>query len=285
MDISKKLKALQAQINDLENTVKYAPGLRTTYIGNNTSLVRLQSGRRIYVDSRDINHAQEMMITGMWERFNTDLFHRILKPGDVFVDVGANFGYFSMLAGMLVGAKGKLYAFEPIPRVFELLTKSLKANGFLQGKAKVYQMAVSDKAEQIELHYKDGDFSGGSLYIPESRVKQENFSTTVVTTTTLDAVGIEEPVDFIKIDAEGSESKIIEGMSELIGNSPNLKILLEYNEAYINKHQPVASFKEKLKAFGFYFYAVGKDSSCQLVKPENYHPKGNAYLLLSKHKI
>lgn len=78
-----------------------------------------------------------MMITGLWERFNTDLFHKILKHGDTFVDVGANFGYFSILAGMLIGPMGKLYAFEPIPRVFELLTKSLKANGYLQGKSKV----------------------------------------------------------------------------------------------------------------------------------------------------
>lgn len=284
-NLENEIKELQHSIDQLKSLVVSAPGLRTTYIGNNTSLVRLKSGRRLYVDSRDINHGQEIMITGIWEKFNTDLFHNILKRGDTFVDVGANFGYFSILAGMLIGPKGKLYSFEPIPRVFDLLKKSLKANGYLQGKSKVFQMAVSDKIEEIDLFYKDGDYSGGSFYIPESRIKVEKFSSTKVKTITLDDQLSDIAVDFIKIDAEGSESKIINGMSQVIQNSPNLKILLEYNAASISKHQNVDQFKTKLNSFGFYFYAVGKDSSLRLVNPKDYNPPGNAYLLLSKNKF
>jgi hypothetical protein len=66
----------------------------------------------------------------IWEPFETRLFVDLLKPGDVVVDVGANLGYFSIIAGALVGAAGRVFAFEPDPDNYALVQANIALNEF-----------------------------------------------------------------------------------------------------------------------------------------------------------
>jgi precorrin-6B methylase 2 len=67
-------------------------------------------------------------ITGVWEPQVTAAFQALLSPGDVCVDVGANIGYFSLLAARLVGSRGHVYAVEPSSTSYDRLTKNLELN-------------------------------------------------------------------------------------------------------------------------------------------------------------
>lgn len=271
---------LLSRLRALEDIVNNAPGLRSLYIGGDMCLVRLFNGRRLYVDSRDINHGQELMITGRWERANTALLQALVKPGDTFIDIGANFGYFSMVAGPLIGASGKLHCFEPIPRVAELLRRSLKGNGYLQGVAKIYPMAVGAARGKLQLRFKEGDYSGASLYISDARAKTDGFSAVDVEIAPLDEVLAHlSAADFVKIDAEGSEIHVLEGMKALIARSPSIKILLEFNPGSIAKHRPVAELVDALE----------RDFVVHKVQPNGLErvdartlPAGNHYLCLAK---
>ncbi len=285
LTMGNELQEILARLRVLEDLVRHAPGLRTTYIGDFTSLVRLFNGRRLYVDSRDINHGQELMITGRWERANTALLQAVLKPGMTMVDVGANFGYFSMLAGPLIGATGRLHCFEPIPRVRELLWRSLKANGFLLGqRARVYDCAVGAIDGQMQLAFKEGDYSGGSLYTPPGRLRDEPFETLEVAVRPLDGVLADVPsVDFIKVDAEGSELFVWQGMQTLLARSPAAHVLMEFNQAYIQRHTDVASFVAQIKGAGFFIHRVTA-TGLEDMNPLEL-PPGNHYLLLARSSL
>ena len=84
-------------------------------------------GFAFHCDQRD-SVAREVCFTGCYEPQETQLASRLLRAGDVFVDVGANWGYFTLAAAHWVGAGGRVIAFEPEPRLFALLTSNLEAN-------------------------------------------------------------------------------------------------------------------------------------------------------------
>ena len=81
---------------------------------------------------RDQTISRRIREDGIWEPYETSLLLSMLQPGDVFVDVGANIGYFSVLAAVVVGEGGAVFAFEPDPDNFRLLRDNVALNGFEQ---------------------------------------------------------------------------------------------------------------------------------------------------------
>ena len=80
-------------------------------------------------DERDRFVSRQLRDQGIWEPFETTLVMASLAPGSVFVDVGANIGYFSVVAADIVGEDGQVLAFEPDPDNFALLQANLALNG------------------------------------------------------------------------------------------------------------------------------------------------------------
>jgi hypothetical protein len=87
-------------------------------------------GSKMYVDSSDIGVAPFLLEWGFYEKYETALFKRLVKKGMVVVDIGANIGYYTLLAAHLVGDKGKVFAFEPDPNNYDLLCKNIEVNGY-----------------------------------------------------------------------------------------------------------------------------------------------------------
>ncbi|MGQ0507673.1 MAG: FkbM family methyltransferase, partial [Myxococcaceae bacterium] len=79
--------------------------------------------------------AREVYFTGQYEPQETCLVRAILKPGDTFVDVGAHWGYFSILASTLIGGSGKVLAIEADPRIHRTLARNVEINGLAKVKA------------------------------------------------------------------------------------------------------------------------------------------------------
>ncbi len=85
---------------------------------------------KMYVDLRDTGFAPHFMFEGYWEYWITEFVWRNVRPGQVALDLGANHGYYTLLLVDLVGPGGKVHAFEPNPRLAELLDMNIALNGF-----------------------------------------------------------------------------------------------------------------------------------------------------------
>jgi len=145
---------------------------------------------------------------------------RTVKERDVVVDIGANIGYFTTLLANIVGPQGKVYAFEPDPRNFLLLQRTIERNKYTQVIAE--QKAVSNRPGELTLYQTAG--SAANTLHPS-----EHVSTVNVQVITLNEYLRDEPhIDFVKMDMDGSEPLAIQGMSEVIERSPRIRILTEY---------------------------------------------------------
>jgi FkbM family methyltransferase len=198
-------------------------------LDKNTVLCRVLGRYKFFVDSRDQGLAPHLMLDGYWEYWVTDFILRNIKLGDVVFDVGANLGYYSVLMAEIVGETGIVYAFEPNPSLCGLVSRNIGINGF-SSRTMVVPKAVTDRAggsvwfEVSTLEPKNGSIADDSV---TSKVGPtiDRFE---VTTTSLDEYS-GMAVDFIKVDVEGAEESLWNGMQNFISANPDIKILMEFN--------------------------------------------------------
>jgi FkbM family methyltransferase len=152
----------------------------------------------------------------------------VVKEGDTVIDIGANIGYFTVLLANLVGPEGKVYAFEPDPRNFALLQRTIERNGWTN--VILEQKAVSNKAGEFVL-YQTREWTANTL------TPSEHFSTANVQVVALDDfLPDEHNISFIKMDMDGSEPLAISGMARLIQRSPNIRVLAEYQPGNLKRY-------------------------------------------------
>ena len=84
----------------------------------------------LYVNPRDEVITPSLINDGIYERLETELFEHSVRPGMVVIDVGANFGYYTMIAAKRLHGTGLVYAFEPDPNSYDLLVKNTRLNGY-----------------------------------------------------------------------------------------------------------------------------------------------------------
>lgn len=192
---------------------------------------------------------------GVFEPYESSLFRETVCTGDTVIDIGANIGYYTVLAAGRVGAKGKVYAFEPAPENFAILTQTIQVNNFTQVQSE--QKAVADKAGRLSLNLYESNQGKHSLVKDATDAK--GFSTVIeVETLTLDAYlsakGIER-ADVIKMDIEGAESLALVGMPQALHKARAL--FLEFTPAFIKKagHEPREVLKN-LRLVGFAIYRI-----------------------------
>jgi FkbM family methyltransferase len=145
-----------------------------------------------------------------------------LDPGDVFLDIGANIGFFSVFAGHLVGPAGGVVAFEPHPGAREELQELARRNN-VSGIIDVVPLALADRDGDAVLHLND-EFTSYSTLDPSASPMRASaaFRRSVdVRTTTLDRWLASRPalhgrIRCIKIDVEGAEDAVVAGMTQLL---------------------------------------------------------------------
>lgn len=152
------------------------------------------------------------------------LLETILSSGKVFVDVGANNGYFTLLASSLVGETGHVYAFEPGPRAYARLLENLHHH-LPHPNVDARQLAVSDRVGTQELFLSAFEDGLDSLVARTDRSLR-------VAASTLDAELGDRRPDVVKIDVEGSELSVLRGMSGTLRRCPDLVVIVEWNRWY-----------------------------------------------------
>jgi FkbM family methyltransferase len=160
-----------------------------------------------------------------YEPLTADCLVQHLKGGSVFVDVGANHGYFTSLAAALVGAAGRVVAFEPNPVVFDQLRTHVRLNGF-ESRVTAIEAALADVPSddgRLFVSVLEGNSGLSSLAPTPSQLDRGYFSAHAIPIRidTFDrwfrASGIER-VDLVKIDVEGAEDRIASGMAETLSS-------------------------------------------------------------------
>ncbi len=159
-----------------------------------------------------------------WEPYETHLTLKHLQPGETYVDVGANIGYYTLLAAQRVGSQGRVIAYEPDRDNFQLLKSNVALNGFSQ--VTIFPYALYDRNTAGQLFLSDNNFGDHRIYISaDARQSQEihlvhggeHLSQQI------------EKMDFLKIDTQGAEFFVVKGLQQLImQNRDHLRIIMEF---------------------------------------------------------
>ena len=195
------------------------------YLGNNRLLTSLYTGHKIFVDTRDIGIAPHLMWEGRWEPWIDHHVLAAVQPGMTVCDVGASFGYYSLLLAEKIGPLGKLHAFEPNPGIARLLKQSAAVNGFDQ-RVHVHFFALGKEEGELTLHVDEASVGGSFLGAPETI---DGFVPLLVSVRRLDQVlKPGEPVHFLKVDVEGFEDAMMQGAGALLDHPDLRGALMEF---------------------------------------------------------
>jgi len=183
---------------------------------------------------------QQIFFLGVYEKKETLFWRNLIKPCYTVIDIGANIGYYSLMASVRVGLKGRIYAFEPVAKIYNRLVENIYLNKITN--IFPYRLALFNEKTEIDIYLgKESNWGMSSikLHSEYSGIKEK------VRTETLDDFVRENKIkriDLIKIDAEGSEPFIIEGMTSILKKYKPM-ILTEIND---EKLHSVSYNKKKL---------------------------------------
>lgn len=187
-----------------------------------------------------------LLVNPDFETMERGLFKKYIKPGDTVIDVGASIGVHTLLMADLAGKEGRVFAFEPTPKSFELLEKNIKINGF-QNVITVRQ-AASDRSGSGKLYIYPSS-GANRIFEPEN-----SRSFLEIETVRLDDV-VKGKVNFVKIDVEGAEQLVLKGMPKIL--SQDIKLIMEFNPDADNGLDPKETLRI-LKDNGFEIYGIRK---------------------------
>lgn len=189
---------------------------------------------RFICDLRD-GIAREACFMGYYEPQETVLVRRLLRPGMTFVDAGANWGYYTLLAAHLVGPAGSVVAFEPHPELYRRLEENVTINRF-DHIAVVEAAVAGEDGEMDMIGYGEGDLNQGiSRLTTGAPPPGAGFRVaTCRLGPRLDALGVGE-VDLLKLDIEGAESLVVPTMADDLARARYRRILLELHPAALRE--------------------------------------------------
>jgi FkbM family methyltransferase len=159
------------------------------------------------------------------------LMRRWISPGSVFVDVGANNGLLTLVAAAEVEESGRVYSFEPNPRAFARLERNITINPRLGGVITATNIAISDVSGSTALFVSRLE-DGLTSTLPPAEGLADRIE---VRQETLDDLFQDSRVDWVKVDVEGAESRVIRGMTRLLTHNPELKLIVEWNPDYASR--------------------------------------------------
>lgn len=211
---------------------------------------RLRNGASLYVDARDFI-GRSVYWTGDLDGKITEICRKVLRPGDTFLDIGANYGLVSIYAAKCVGASGRVHAFEPQSELAGLgIGRSAEFN-FRQ--ITVHPIALSDADGTATISIRNGNRGVASLNEDCGGVSEQvavRHAGQYLSTLDL------PPVRLMKLDVEGHEDQVLMGMRRFFETSPPAAVLYEANDATDQWWEQTRG--KLLLGWGYTIYAVPK---------------------------
>jgi FkbM family methyltransferase len=216
----------------------------------------LASGARLFIDLSD--HVIGLgILRGGYEQHELAFTKSVLRPGDVAIDIGAHIGFFTIELAQTVGARGHVYAFEPLPSNAELLAQSIREN-YYESRVTLERAAVSDRSGTGTLRYAAQTLNTGGAFLSDGSVEGLGALTaSAVRTVKLDDYQARRPVRLIKMDVEGAEPAVVAGARELIARDRPVIVSEVHPEqlARVSSSTP-ADFLQQLSALGLYPHRI-----------------------------
>ncbi|MCY4045929.1 MAG: FkbM family methyltransferase [Cellvibrionales bacterium] len=174
-------------------------------------------------ESGDTIVSESIKTKGIWEAYETQLLLQLLSEGDTFLDIGANIGYYSLIGAECVGESGKVFSFEPEATNFALLCDNV--NHFNLKHVQTANIALSNQTGESPLYLSKNNFGDHQIF-PDDKSRHSQ----IITLARADDYLAELPkAHCIKMDVQGSESAVFEGMKALISRSlPELSLIIEF---------------------------------------------------------
>ena len=209
-----------------------------------------------YVHRRsDIYISGDLLRDRIWEPFETKVFCRLCKQGDFVVDIGANIGWYSVIASRLVGVTGKVVAFEPDPTNLQILKKNVAISA-KAGEVEIHNLALADCKSSQELFLSPNNLGDHRLF--DDGTGRE---VVVVEVDTLDRFfgsGPRRPT-LVKSDTQGSEAKILSGAAKLFAEGWRPVLILEFwPYGLTNSEDEPLLFFRQLTSLGYDIYEVNE---------------------------
>ena len=222
---------------------------------------------------------------GIFEKSEIGFVIKALKPGDIFIDVGANAGIFTIIAAKKVQNHGHIYAFEPDQRNLKLLRHNLTINNLTN--VTILECALSNiKGKTKFAIATDGAMNS---FVKTNRKDQQIIEWQIVEVTTLDDFVEEHKIsniNFIKIDTEGAEKLIFEGGKNLLSTSEPIIVMFEasdlntYGFGYL-----VKDFLEEIPKSNLRLYYFNKDGLPVLTSGFNERFGNSIYNFIATNRL
>jgi FkbM family methyltransferase len=214
------LEKVNKSLTELINTVaeiRQLVGPFAVPLGPNELLVQTIHSLKYVIPTNDLVMTPQLVVYRQWEPDLSALLPQLSPPGSVFVDVGANFGYFSCLvaARMAGHPSSKVIAIEPNPELVRLLEMNVKIN-WSMSPVQIESVAVGECNSEMQLTVPGGRFANGTLTALPATVASGNKSYPV-SVVTLDEILEKEPVvNLLKVDVEGHEMAVFRGAKDTL---------------------------------------------------------------------
>jgi len=235
--------------------IKYfLPKLRAGGDKLGEKIVRTQYGFLYNADLGDWL-GQYVYLTGCYEPPTARVIAALLNPADTFIDVGANSGFFTLLASHCVGPNGRVLAFEPVPSMRSRLQGNLSLNA--AENVVIHDIALSNEAGEHLFHEGPPGHKGLSSL---RSLTNEATSFSVKTMPLDDLLDDEFAVNLIKIDVEGAEQLVVNGMQQLLARQKP-HIVIEVTDSYLAAlgHNAVA-LCQSLCDLGYRMYRIADNA-------------------------
>ena len=209
----------------------------------------LDAGFRMKLDLRDAVQRRMYFYGDYDERYEAQMIRRLLDKGEIFWDIGANIGYFSLLAAAALQHTGRVIAFEPGQVAYARLMDNIGLNLF--GNIATFNLAVTDREGEAALHLAAGTADGcASLYGAGGEVTAREICRTVSLDGFAPSHALPGP-DFIKIDVEGAELFVLRGAREMLAVSRPLVLVEMKAETLAASGTDKREIQELLAGYGY----------------------------------
>jgi len=207
-----------------------------------------------------------LIYTGGYEETERKFLNAFLRSGDVFVDVGANIGLYSMIVAKIVGEQGRVHAFEPCRRTFDRLKGNLQLNR--RHNVEIHPMALSDSAGELDMTVSLDGYDGWNTLAPQ--IVGNHAAVEKVQTARWDDIYAsicgERTVAMMKVDIEGWESRFLAGAQRFLSTEDAPLLQLEFNDE--NAKAAGSSGKEVYRILTDLGYRMFKYSEQSVLCPE-----------------
>jgi FkbM family methyltransferase len=240
---------IRAELARLSDDLRFVKRRLSAYLGDGVALTYLADETRMFVNTRGRVVPINLIDGGQYEDDNLEVLFSYLTPETLFLDIGANLGFFSLQIALRLRGKGKVMAFEPHPLLCDLLRHSAFLNG-VSGRIEVCNHGLSDRAGPQDFHYPLDDLGGGHV-AGDSPVQTMIIPSRIIPLDQVLAPGT--AVDLVKMDVEGHELQVMRGMRRVITESPGIVILFEKLGVQAGYESEIEDF---FSGLGFELFAV-----------------------------